>query len=125
MSDDALEVIDTALTSAGINYMFDEWKGEAVYPYYVGLYTESEPESEDGMQDTTFILTGFTRGNLSELEATKKTIKRLFHPTEGLIATTPQGAVAIFYERALNNIPTGDAELKKIEIYLSVKEWSV
>ena len=46
-------------------------------------------------------------------------IKKEFPSIGGLMAITESGsAVAIFYANTLANIPTGDEELKKIQINL-------
>ena len=131
MMEEALKFINESLTSAGINYELGEWTSDIVYPYWVGEYQESEPLDEDGMQETSFIITGFARDSeesdaKAALESDKAAIKKLFNPISGLSTITDTGsAVVIFYASALNNIPTGDAELKKIQINLTIKEWSV
>lgn len=123
MTIEALGVIDSLLTNAGINYEFDEWTSDKVYPYWVGEYSEVESLSEDGQSETTFILSGFTKGPVLALEQDKQKIKELFNETTGNIVTTDSGSVvAIFYGNALNN-PLDNGELKSITINLKVKEW--
>lgn len=56
-----LGYIADKLNSAGIPYCFEEWTKEIQYPYFVGEYTESEAESEDGENESIFILTGTSR----------------------------------------------------------------
>ena len=125
MSIEAIEIIKTSLASLGINYEFATWTKALVYPYFVGEYQETEPMTEDGLQESTFILTGFTRGKWLELEEAKETIENYFNATSGNVVIAESGsAVAIFYANSLI-IPTGDAELKKIQINLNIKEWKV
>lgn len=125
MSIEAIEIIKTSLASLGINYEFATWTKALVYPYFVGEYQETEPMTEDGLQESTFILTGFTRGKWLELEEAKETIENYFNATSGRVVITESGsAVAIFYASSLI-IPTEDAELKKIQINLNIKEWKV
>lgn len=125
MTDESLAFIDRALSGAGINYEFGEYTSELQYPYFVGEYAETDVENEDGMQETSFILSGFSRDTWLTLEKAKNTIKKLFHPIEGRTAILESGSgIAVFYARS-NNIPTGDYQLKRIEIILTVKEWSV
>ena len=125
MSISVLKVINDSMKSLGINYEFGIWNSKAVYPYFVGEYQETPPLYEDGMQETSFILTGYTRGTWLELEETKDKIKNHFNKVGGKTVITDNGsAVAVFYENSLV-IPTGDAELKKIQINLDIKEWSV
>lgn len=125
MSIAALKIISDSMQSLGINYEFGVWTSEAAYPYFVGEYQETPSLNEDGMQETTFILTGFARGKWLELEEEKKKIENYFPKVEGKTVIADNGsAVAVFYGSSLV-IPTGDAELKKIQVNLSIKEWSV
>lgn len=126
MSCNVLNTVSEALEKAGVNYQFGEWAGEITYPYWVGEYQESEPVNETGLCDTTFTLTGFTRKSRLELENDKEKIRKAFPQCGGYVTIAGDGsAVAVFYAGALANLPTGDAELKKIEINLSIKEWKV
>lgn len=125
MSKAGLKIISDAMDALGINYEFMEWTEPPVYPYFVGEYQEIEPMNEDGMQESTFMLTGFSRGSYPALEDAKETIANYFNKVGGKTVSADNGsAVAIFYANSLV-IPTGDAELKKIQINLIVKEWSV
>jgi len=129
MSTHVLKIISDAMNSFGLEYGFGEYsgnaKGEVVYPYFVGEYTESEGNTEDGLQETTFLLTGFSRGSWLALEYAKEKIESYFNQTSGLTVITDNGSgVAVFYSHSLI-VPTGDAELKRIQINLSVKEWKV
>ena len=122
-----LKTIADAMDALGINYDFKRWQGLPSYPYFVGEYQEVESINEDGMQETQFILNGFARGEdaIAELERAKKKIQKHFPQVGGRLATTEAGsAVAIFYASAFENLPTGDAELEKIQINLKIKEWS-
>lgn len=121
-------LIATEMDALAINYDFEEWKGKPEYPYFTGEYQELESLKEDGEQETQFILNGFARGRtaFSDLEDAKNKIKKHFPSIGGRLATTGSGSrVAIFYANTLSNLPTGDAELKRIQINLKVKEWSV
>lgn len=129
MSKEVLNIIDRAMSFLGLEYGFGEYagngKGKIVYPYWVGSYTEAEPNTEDGLQETTFMLTGFSRASWLELENEKLKIENHFNRVTGRVGITSSGsAVAIFYAGALP-IPTGDAELKSIQINLSIREWKV
>ena len=129
MSKAVLKTIKDSMKEIGINYQFKKWKGHPEYPYFVGSYQEVPNPLEDGMQETSFILTGFARsdGNVDgvlQLEEVKETIKNYFNT--GKVVTTDSGSVvAIFYANTFGDLPTGDAELEKIEINLTIKEWSV
>lgn len=123
MTTAVLEAVSAGMAAISVNYAFMEWKDAPAYPYFVGEYQEIEPYTEDGQQDCDFILTGFTRGSWSDLEAAKEKIENYFNRIDGHIVIA-SGAVAIFYAYSFA-IPTGDAELKKIEIHLTIKEWKV
>lgn len=117
------------MKSLGIAYGFGSYAGNVagkiVYPYFVGEYTESAPLNEDGLQTATIMLTGFHRGTWEELETVKAKIENYFNKVSGKTVMADDGsAVAIFYDSALI-IPKEDAELKSVQINLSVQEWSV
>ena len=128
MSKAVLKTIKESMKELGINYQFKKWKGHPEYPYFVGSYQEVPTPGEDGMQETSFILTGFARsdGNVDgvlQLEEAKEKIEAYFNSA---VANTDSGSVvAIFYANTFGDLPTGDAELEKIEINLTVKEWRV
>lgn len=124
MTTDAMKLISDGMEACKLNYAFMEWKGKPVYPYFVGEYQEQPAVSEDGLQEADFILNGFTRGSWADLEAAKTKIENYFN-RYGLTAIAPSGnAVAVCYNNSFV-VPTGDAELKRIEIHLAVKEWKV
>jgi len=127
MSKAALKIISDAMRSLGLNYDFPEWNGSPVYPYFTGEYSEVPTLNEDGMQETSFLLTGFARGREAwfELEDAKEKIAAYFGKVGGHTVIADNGsAVAVFYSHSLV-VPTGNAELKRIEVKLTIKEWSV
>ena len=125
MTDSALKMIADSMQEMNINYSFAEWKGKPIYPYFVGEYQEAESVNEDGMEETNFILTGFSRTTWADLEAVKKKIKQYFNPIAGKAVVEELGnVIAVFYSDGFV-VPNQDAELKKIQINLTVKEWSV
>ena len=129
MSKEGLKIISDAMESLGLAYSFmrfDVADGEeAPDVYFVGEYQELPPTNESGLQESTFLLTGFTRKSWLLLEDAKEAISACFDKVGGNIAITDSGsAVAVFYSDRLV-VPTEDAELKRIQINLDVKEWSV
>lgn len=126
MSINVLSAVNSAMKKAGLNYEFGEWSSDIVYPYWVGEYQEYESMTEDGLQETSFTLTGFSRGKWLQLEKDIEKIKKEVFPLAGglIVAADDGSVVAIFYADALP-VPTGDAELKRIEVNLTVKEWRV
>ena len=124
MTSEPLKLISDGMAALGLNYAFERWKDEPKYPYFTGEYLEEESTSEDGMQQCDFILTGITRGSWLDLEAAKEKIENYFY-RDGRTAIASNGnAVVVFYSRS-DVIPSGDEELKKIEIRLKAKEWKV
>lgn len=126
MSKNLLKVVSDGMAELGIEYEFGEYTKEPiVYPYFVGEYTETEPMTEDGLQETSVLLTGFSRGKWLTLENAKAKIENYFNKVYGKTVMVDDGsAVAVFYGNSLI-VPTGDEELKKIQINLQCKEWKV
>lgn len=129
MTTKGLKVISDAMEALGLNYGFGEYvvgeEEEAPESYWVGEYQEIAPINEDGMQESTFLITGFSRGSWYALERAKESIKDYFNKVSGKTVIAEDGtAVAIFYANSFV-VPTGDAELRKIQVNLDVKEWSV
>ena len=122
MSIESLKFISDKLAEAGINYEFMQWTNKVSYPYFVGEYQEAESLNEDGLQEATFILNGFSKESWLGLEQAKETIEKVFNFTAVIL---PSGnGLTVFYSGSLV-IPTGDAELKRIQINLAIKEWKV
>lgn len=124
-----LQIVAAAMEYMGIEYGFGTYSGNAagkiVYPYFVGEYTESPPQYENGLQEATIMLTGFHRGTWEELEAAKEEIENFFNKVSGRTVMADDGsAVIVFYDSALI-VPKEDARLKSLQINLSVQEWSV
>ncbi len=122
MSKAVLNAVKDSMKKLGINYKFAEYPSPPVYPYFTGEYQEPESSGESGEQDTQFILNGFARGENAflDLENAKEQIKEYLQ--DGRLVSTEKSVVAIFYANTLANLPTGDAELKRIQINLTIKE---
>lgn len=124
---EVLSFLNTEFENAGVPYEFLEWTQEVSYPYFVGEYNEFEPTTESGEEDKTFILTGFCRGSNArmKLEQMKEKVKALFPAIEGKTAILESGSgVAVFYANSFF-VPTGEAELYKIQVNLTIKLWKV
>lgn len=124
MSIAAMEYVSNLMQSMGIPYAFYQWSTKPPDDYYfVGEYLEapSPTKEENGWQETTFILRGFTRKTWLLLEQAKEKIEKNFAKT----AILANGAgIAVLYDSAMV-VPTGDAELKSIKINLKIQEWKV
>lgn len=125
MTNNVLKTVKAAMQELGLEYAFRRFRKKPEYLYFVGDYMETDPMTEDGLQECTFTLTGFARGTGSEiaLETAKGKIRNYF-TLEGRAFPFDDDIVAIAYGNA-QPIPTEDAELDRIQINLTVKEWSV
>ena len=120
---DKLKFINEQMDILEIPYEFgDEWTSKVTYPYFTGEPTEAPTESEDGYEETTLLLNGFHRGKYIVLEEIKEKIKKHFDPNYGLRADTDSGSITVFFDGSFS-FPTGEAELKRIQINLLIKEW--
>ena len=119
---DKLKFINEQMDTIEVPYEFMEWTSPGVYPYGVGEITEDPITTEDGAEQSTLLLTFFNRGNMIDLLAIKEKIKKHFPPVYGLRGETEGGAIAVFYDGFLP-IPSGEADLKKIQINLKIYEW--
>ena len=119
-----LQFINEQMNILAVPYEFGEWSSDVQYPYCVGEITEEPPTTEDGFEQSTFILNCFSRGSESilRLEEIKEKIKKHFHPIYGLRVKTRMCALAVFYDGAFY-IPTNEADLKRLQINLIIKEW--
>lgn len=111
--------IDEQMTVLAVPYELNEWTQDVVYPYFTGEITEEPTTTEDGYEHSTMILTGFHRGKYIVLEEIKSKIKKHFHD---LRASTDSGSIAVSYGGAFP-VPSGEKDLKKIQINLDIKEW--
>ena len=119
-----LKFIKEQMDNISVPYEFGEWTSATKSLYFVGeLPSPEEITTEDGLEESTLILTGFHRGDSRlPLETEKQKIRKHFHPIYGLRAKTDSGSIAVFFDGAFY-IPSGEAQLKKIQINLKIKEW--
>ena len=112
--------MDQWLSGLGIRYVFGTWTGDTKSAYFTGEYSEPESMTEDGLQDCTFILNGFTTRSWQELETAKESIRNSLPQT---LVTASGTGLAVSYAGAIT-IRQDDISLKRIQINLSVKKWS-
>lgn len=122
MTPEGLKFISKTLKPL-VNYHFLYYKTDKVeYPYWGGEYLESEYTAETNYQETTFILTGVTRGSYLELEKQKEIIKKALKDKRAIL---PSGTgIAVHYDYSIP-IRVDDIELQKIQINLTIQEWEV
>lgn len=119
-----LKFINEQMTAIAVPYEFDVWTS-AIIPnrYFVGEITEEPTITEDGRESSTMLLTGFCRGKMIDLLTDMEKIKSHFSPIHGLRGTTGSGStIAVFFDGYFS-IPSGEADLKKIQINLKIYEW--
>lgn len=123
MSMTALKYVADLMESNGIPYAFGEWKEKPPDRYWTGAYLEPESltREEDGMQEITFILRGYTRGGWILLEEDKAIIERKASQTAVLADGT---GIAVSYAGA-DVVPTFDSDIVSMKINLEIKEWRV
>lgn len=126
MSKQVLKIISDAMDALGIEYGFGVYNTKPIkYPFFIGEYQEAAPMNEDGLQESTFILTGYSRGSWLQLENAREKIENHFNRVSGETVIAEDGsAVAVFYSGSVI-APTVDAELRRIQINLETKEWKV
>lgn len=122
MTPEGLNFISDALKPL-INYHFLYYKTDRVeYPYWVGEYLESEYSAETNYQETTFIITGVTRGSYLELEKQKEIIKKALKDKRAFLSNGT--GIAVYFDYSMP-IRVDDIELQKIQINLTIQEWEV
>ncbi len=122
---EVLGYINAQLSEIGIPYEFMRWTSEVTYPYFVGEYSETDPATEDGLEDKTLILTGTTENDWMELMEARDKIKKHFNTITGKRAVLDSGSgIAVFYSTSFL-VPTGEERLKRIQINLDIKLWKV
>jgi hypothetical protein len=124
MSIAALQFMANLMQGMGVPYQFMRWETQPPEDYYtVGEYIESPSltREESGRQDSTFILRLFTRKSWMFLEQAKAKIESAVPVT----AILPDGTgIAVFYESGMV-VPTGDMQLKSMQINMTIQEWKV
>lgn len=118
----ALGIITDELNKIDVPYEFMRWTSPVTDRYWVGEYSETPTDTEDGYEEGTLILTGTTRNLWSLLMQDRANINDHFPPVGGLRIPTDDGVVVIFYANSFP-IETGEADLKRIQINLHIKMW--
>lgn len=122
MIETALGIAKDELKSIGVPYEFMQWTSDVEDRYWVGEYLETPTDTEDGYEEGTLILTGTTKGLWSVLIRDRATIKDHFPKEFGFRKATENGVVVIFYDNSFP-VPTGEMDLKRIQINLHIKMW--
>ena len=122
MIEKALDIAKTELNNIGVPYEFMRWTSQVEDRYWIGEYTETSTDTEDGYEEGTLLLTGTTRKTWLELMDDRSKIKDHFPKEYGLRIPIENGVVVFFYENSFP-VDTGEADLKRIQINLHIKMW--
>lgn len=122
MIETALGIAKDELNKIGVPYEFMRFTADAGDRYWVGEYSETPTDTEDGYEEGTLILTGTTKGSWLALMQDRRKIKDHFPKSGEFRKHTDNGAVVIFYENSLP-VPTGESDLKRIQVNLQIKAW--
>lgn len=118
-----MEYVSSLINSLGVPCEFMRWQSTVPETYFTWEYMESPSvmTEENGHQETTVILRGYTKGTWLKLEEAKEKIEKAC----GVTAILKDGTgIAVSYDSAMV-VPTGDAQLKSIKINLTIQEWKV
>ena len=123
MIEKALGIVNDELKHIDVPYEFMRWTSTIIPDrYWIGEFTEITTNTEDGYEEATLILTGTTKDSWSLLMQDRAKIKDHFPTISGLRKIVDNGVVVIFYENCFP-VPTGEANLKRIQINLQIKAW--
>lgn len=110
-------------TILAIPYEFMEWTDDKIpSQYWVGELSDSTPNTEDGKETYTLLLTGTTRAKWLDLINTVDAIKGHFPPVYGLRVDKGNFTIVVNYSNAFP-VPTGEADLKRMQVNLEITTW--
>ena len=114
-----LKIINDELNTMNIPYTFDGWDNEIELPQFIGDISETPTLNEDGLSEYTFILTGYAMKNDNDyLFDVAERLKQRYKPSKIV------DSMVIMYNNTMP-IETNTDDLKRIEITLKIKKWSV
>ncbi len=116
-----LEFVKEQMDDLGVPYRFWEWAGDIPQTYFVGEFVEASGNSEDGLIEGEVTLSGFTRGTYADLESMRDKIYKRFRNGERLYRDGR--GVVVVYSHAMT-VDTDLEGVKRMDIYLTSKEWS-
>lgn len=122
MIETALGIAKDNLNNIGVPYEFMRWTSPVEDRYWIGEYSETITDTEDGYEEGILMLTGTTRDLWSVLMQDRAKIKDRFPKEGGLRIPTDNGVVVFFYDNSFP-VDTGEADLKRIQINLHIKMW--
>lgn len=114
-----LKIINDELNVMNIPYTFDGWDKELELPQFIGEIFETPTLNEDGLCEYSVILTGIAMKNdIDYLLAVAEQLMERYKPSRTV------NGVVIMYSNTMP-VDTNSEDLKKIQITLNIKKWSV
>ena len=125
MTIEGLGYLNSMFESLGIPYELEQWNSPDIpNTYWVGEYIEVESLNEDGLDESTFVLTGTTNQKFKDLETVKQTIKQ-YIGNEGLTDILDSGSgIAVLYV-ASQPLPSVEYGVYRLQVTLRIKEWRI
>lgn len=112
-----LTILNDEMNELNIPYTFNAWGEDVELPQFVGEISEVPTVDEDGMNEYSFILTGYSTSYV-ELFRFADQIRNKYKTSQVI------NGIVIKYEKAMT-VDGGSEELKQIQIDLKIKEWGV
>lgn len=125
MTNECLGLISKMLNDIGIKYEFVEWTSDVPSTYWVGEYVDNESMNEDGLHESTFMLTGTTFDSWLDIQNEKNQIEDLFPSIPRQAFELPNDSRVTITFGSSMIVPTDVMDLKRIQINLNIKEWMV
>lgn len=119
-----LKYIAKELGGIPVQYHFLQNRaGKVTYPYFVGEIFPVDMASEDGRKEYSMLLTGFDRSeDLLRLLREAEKITEYFPSVEGRTAITGRQCIAVFSSEPAP-VASGEENLQKLQISLTIKSW--
>lgn len=125
MTQEALSILRAAMADMRLPYALGQYRAAPLpETYFVGQWVDAEGFTEDGREDSTMTLLGYSRAGLDALMTAARAIQARF-PDYGWTGLTSSGsgiAIAFAGVTALTDI---DGAARRISINLNIKEWRV
>lgn len=117
-----LTEFNSLINELDINYHYERNNStEIIYPYWVGEVLSTSQTYEDRSENITIKLVGTSQGSYTELLTEYDKIKNYFKQTR---KQHFDNGVVVFNLAGTNpHIPTGEADLKRVEINIDAILW--
>ena len=125
MTQEALAILRGAMADIHLPYALGQYRAHPLpETYFVGQWADSESFTEDGREDSTITLLGYSRTGLDALLAASRAIQARF-PAYGWTCITESGSGLAISFAGASLLTDIDGAARRISINLNIKEWSV